>query len=127
MKREEFTKEKLRSTRIPTEYRATYTLGSITGEGFITDISEKGVAMRTKQVLVENDELHVTCPVSSNLTLEFDGEVRNIHGNIVGIMIVDIDPDIRQRFIDHIEGMLRLSNRERTERFRLDRESLGQT
>lgn len=124
MEPEEIKKEKLRSTRIPTEYRATYTLGSITGEGFITDISENGVAMRTRQVLVENDKLQVASPISSNLTLEFEGEVRNIHGNIVGIMIVDIDPDIRQRFISHIEGMLRLSNRERTERFRLERDSL---
>jgi len=127
MKPEEFKKEGLRSTRIPTEYRATYTLGSITGEGFITDISENGVAMRTKQVLVEGDRLHITSPISSNLTLEFEGEVRSIQGNIIGIMIVDIDPDLQQRFISHIEGMLRLVNREKTERFRLDNNRIKHT
>jgi hypothetical protein len=127
MKPEEFKKEGLRSTRIPTEYRATYTLGSITGEGFITDISENGVAMRTKQVLVEGDRLHITSPISSNLTLEFEEEVRSIQGNIIGIMIVDIDPDLQRRFISHIEGMLRLVNREKTERFRLDNNRIKHT
>lgn len=124
MKPEEYKKEGLRSTRIPTEYRATYTLGSITGEGFITDISEKGVAMRAKQVLVEGDRLHVTSSISSNLTLEFEGEVRNIQGNIIGIKIMEIDPEIKQRFLSHIEGMLRFANRAKTERFRLEKNNL---
>jgi len=87
--------ENLRSTRIPIEYKAIYTMGNISGEGFITDISKYGVAVRVKQALVIGDELHITSKISNDLILEFTGEVRNINGNIAGIMIKSIDPDIR--------------------------------
>lgn len=119
MKPEE-TKGGYRGTRIPAEYKAEYTMGSITGSGYITDISEGGVAMRSNQVFVIGDELHVTSDISNNLVLEFDGEVRNIQGNIIGIMITHIDPEIRNRFMDHIEGVLRMANRERQEKIRLN-------
>jgi len=103
MKAEEYKKERnLRSTRIPIEYVATYTMGNISGEGFITDISKNGVAIRVKQALAIGDELHITNKILNDLILEFTGEVRNINGNIAGIMIKSIDPDIQERFMNHI-------------------------
>jgi hypothetical protein len=105
----------MRNTRIPTEYRATYTLGNITGEGYITDISENGVAIRSNQVLVPGDKIQVSSTISNNLTLEFEGEVRNIQGNNIGIMITDIDPDLHERFMSHIDSMLRMMNKKRNE------------
>jgi Tfp pilus assembly protein PilZ len=108
-----------RGTRIPAEYEVEYRMGTIVGKGYITDISEGGVAMRTNQVFVIGDELHLKSDISTNLTLEFAGEVRNTQGNIIGIMITDIDPEVQQRFMDHIEGVLRMINRERKEKFTL--------
>jgi len=89
-------------------------MGNISGEGFITDISPNGVAIRIKQALAIGDELHITSKISDDLTLEFTGEVRNINGNIAGIMIKSIDPDIQERFMKHIDGVLRFMNMKKT-------------
>lgn len=122
MKAEEYKKaENLRSTRVPMEYTATYTMGNISGEGFITDISERGVAIRVKQALAIGDILHITSKISNELILEFTGEVRNINGNIAGIMIKLIDPGIQERFMNHIDSMLRLMHMKGTEQYKLDK------
>ncbi len=122
MNAEEFKKAKnLRSTRIPIEYVATYVMGNISGKGFITDISKGGVAIRVKQALAIGDELHITSKISNELILEFTGEVRSINGNIAGIMIKSIDPGIQERFMDHIDGMLRLMHMKGAEQYKLDK------
>jgi hypothetical protein len=112
-------KDGFRKTRIPVEYKATYLLGDITGDGFITDISEDGIALRTRQVLIIGDKLNIQSEISDSLIFEFKGEVRNVQGNLVGVMIKEIDPDIKQRFLDHIDGVLRLIERNKTEHFNL--------
>ena len=103
-------RERFRNTRIPVEYRVVYTLGEMSAEGFITNISTEGIALRTRQALVIGDKLNVVSEISSNLTLEFTGEIKNVVGNIVGIEIQDIDSDIKERFLAHIDGILRLMN-----------------
>jgi len=110
-----------RHTRVPVEYTATYTMGDIQGEGKIVDISEGGVAMRVKQAFMVGDVLRVNSQVSSNLNLEFTGEVKSIHGNVIGIEITEIDPEIKERFQSHIEGILRLMNKSRYEKYDLGR------
>ncbi len=68
MKDEEYNKMKnLRCTRLPIEYKTTYSFGNISGEGFLTDISEGGVALRVKQALAIGDELQITSRISSDL------------------------------------------------------------
>jgi len=111
----------LRFTRIPVEYKAVYTMGDIQGEGILVDISEDGVALRVKQVFMAGDVLRIESNISSNLTLEFTGEVKNVNGNIMGIQITEIDPEIKERFKAHIEGMLRLVNKTRFEKYDLGR------
>jgi len=106
------------------EYTATYTMGNISGEGFITDISRVGVAIRIKQALAIGDKLHITSKISNELILEFSGEVRNINGNIAGIMIKSIDPDIQERFMNHINGMLRLMNMKGDEQYKLGKKGI---
>ena len=121
MKDEEYNKMKnLRSTRLPIEYKTTYSFGNISGEGFLTDISEGGVALRVKQALAIGDELQITSMISSGLILEFSGEVRNISGNIAGIKIKKIDPSIHERFKSHIEGILRIVNKREVEKYKSD-------
>ena len=111
-------REGFRSTRIPVEYKAVYTVRKITGEALITDISEGGVALRVKQALSVGDIITLQSDISNNLTLKFKGEVRNVDGNIVGVMILEIDPELHRRFLEHIRGMLRMMNRSSTEKFR---------
>jgi len=120
MKDEEYDKmSNFRSTRLPVEYRANYRLGDISDVGLITDISSGGVALRVKQAFAIGDELHITSRISSDLVLEFSGEVRNMEGNIVGIKIKAIDPSIHERFKDHIAGMLRMVNKGEVEQYKL--------
>ena len=119
MRREGYKKEESRYTRIPVEYKATYTLGRITGEGIITDISEGGIAMRTRQAFAVGDELKIQSRITSNLILEFTGEVQSYQGNILGIQIKEIDPEIMRRFKDHVGGMLRVVSRASTEEYKL--------
>lgn len=116
--KEYVTKGSFRSTRIPVEYKAIYTVKNITGEALITDISEGGVALRVKQAFAVGDKVVIQSDISNNLTLKFKGEVRNVEGNILGVMIMEIDPDVHKRFMDHIKGMLRMMNRSSTEKFR---------
>lgn len=116
--KEYMTKESFRSTRIPVEYKAIYTVKNITGEALITDISEGGIALRVKQAFAVGDKVVIQSDISNNLTLKFKGEVRNVDGNILGVMIIEIDPDVHKRFMDHIKGMLRMMNRSSTEKFR---------
>ena len=119
MKDEEYNKMKnLRSTRLPVEYKVNYSFGNINGEGFLTDISEGGVALRVKQALAIGDELQITSMITSGLILEFSGEVRNISGNIAGIKIKEIDPSIHRRFKSHIEGILRIANKREIEKYK---------
>jgi len=107
----------LRYTRIPVEYKAVYYMGDISGEGIITDISEGGMAMRVNQALIIGDELAVEASISSNLILKFTCDVRSIQGNMVGIAIIEIDPDLKERFTSHIEGVLRMKKLDRREIF----------
>ena len=107
----------LRYTRIPVEYKAAYYMGDISGEGIITDISEGGMAMRVNQALIIGDELAVEASISSNLILKFTCDVRSIQGNMVGIAIIEIDPDLKERFTSHIEGVLRMKKLDRREIF----------
>jgi hypothetical protein len=121
MKDEEYDKMAIfRSTRLPVEYSAEYNLGDISGEGLITDISSGGIALRVKQSFALGDQLYIKSSISSDLVLEFSGEVRNMEGNIVGIKILDIEPSIHERFKNHIEGMLRLANKKKVEKFKSD-------
>jgi hypothetical protein len=113
----ENSKDGFRKTRIPVEYKATYYLENSAGDGIITDISESGIAMRTRQVLIIGDKLDVQSVISDSLTFEFKGEVRNVQGNVVGVLIKEIDPDIKQRFLDHIDGVLRLIKGNKSEHF----------
>jgi hypothetical protein len=113
----ENSKDGFRKTRIPVEYKAKYLMGDIAGDGFITDISEDGIALRTRQVLIIGDKLTIQSEISDSLTFEFNGEVRNVQGNLVGVIIQEIDPEIKQRFLDHIDGVLRLINRNKTEHY----------
>ena len=106
-----------RSTRLPVEYRAEYSLGDISGKGLITDISAGGVALRVKQSFVIGDQLYIISRISNDLVLEFGGEVRNMEGNIVGIKITDIDPSIHERFSNHVAGMLRIANKSEIEKY----------
>ena len=108
--------EGFRYTRIPVEYKATYAFGNITGEGLITDISENGIAMRTKQYFDVGDELKIQSKITDKLTLEFKGVVLNSQGNILGIRIKEIDPEIEERFISHVGGVLHILKRGRFER-----------
>ena len=107
----------LRYTRIPVEYKAVYFMGDISGEGIITDISEGGIAMRVNQAFIVGDELAVEAAISSNLILKFTCEVRSIQGNMLGIAIKEIDPDLKERFTSHIEGVLRMKKLDRREIF----------
>jgi hypothetical protein len=116
--KEYVTREGFRSTRIPVEYKAIYTVRKITGEALITDVSEGGVALRVKQALSVGDIITLQSDISNNLTLKFKGEVRNVDGNKVGVMILEIDPELHRRFLEHIRGMLRIMNRSSTEKFR---------
>jgi hypothetical protein len=75
------------------------------------------IALRTNQVLIIGDKLSVRSEISANLIFEFTGEVQNVQGNILGISIQEIDPVIKQRFMDHIDGMLRIQNRNKIEHF----------
>ena len=99
------------------EYKATYYMGDISSEGIITDISESGIAMRVNQAFIVGDELVVEARISSNLTLKFTCEVQSIQGNMLGIAITEIDPDLKKRFTSHIEGMLRMNNLDRREKY----------
>jgi hypothetical protein len=63
--------------------------------------------------------LSVRSEISAILIFEFTGEVQNAQGNIVGISINEIDPVIKQRFMDHIDGLIRIANRNKTEHFKL--------
>ena len=119
MRNEERREEGLRHTRISAEYKATYTLGDITGEGFITDISEGGVAMRTSQPFVVGDEPKISIKITDKLILEFTGVVRGIQGDILGIQIKEIDSEMKERFLSHINGIIRLMNRQRFETYEL--------
>jgi hypothetical protein len=120
MKDEEYDKmANFRSTRLPVEYSAEYRLGNMSGEGLITDISSGGVALRVKQSFALGDQLFIKSRISSDLVLEFSGEVRNTEGNMVGIKILDIDPSIHERFTHHIEGLLRIANKRNVEKFNL--------
>jgi hypothetical protein len=115
---EAYVKEDIRKTRIPVEYKATYTLGDISGEAFFTDISEDGIALRVRQVFAIGDILTIQSRISDNLTLDFIGEVRNINGNVVGIIIKEIDPYIQTRFMEHVNSLLRMASRGSTEEFK---------
>jgi hypothetical protein len=42
-----------------------------------------------------------------------------VQGNRVGILIKEIDPNTRQRFLDHIDGVLRLIKKNGTEHYAL--------
>ena len=108
-----------RSTRIPVEYKAEYSIGNISGESLITDICSNGIALRVKQAFVIGDEVHVKSIITNDLILEFSGTVRNIAGNIVGIKIITIDPNIHERFKQHIEGLLRLAHKSEVEKYNL--------
>ena len=114
-----YQKEKgLRYTRIPVEYNATYYMGDISGEGIITDVSEGGIAMRVNQTFIVGDELAVEARVSSNLILKFTCEIRSVQGNMLGTAIKEIDPNLKERFIDHLEGMLRMKKLDKRERYK---------
>ena len=121
MKNEKYTSiEYFRDTRIPVEYIAKYSIGNISGAGLITDISSNGIALRVKQVFVLGDEVHVKSIISNDLILELSGTVRSIEGNIVGIKIQTVDPSIHERFKQHIEGLLRLTNKSGVEKYKYD-------
>lgn len=111
-------KEGIRKTRIPVEYKATYTMEDTSSEAFITDISESGIALRVRQAFAIGDILKIQSRISDNLTLDFIGEVRNINGNIVGIRIKEIDPYIQNRFIEHVNALLRIAGKSSTEQFK---------
>ena len=116
-----YREEGSRYTRIPVEYKATYAFGNITGEGLVTDISEGGIAMRTRQAFVVEDELKIRFMVTKDMILDFTGEVRSIQGNILGILIKEIEPEMMIRFKDHIDGMLRLIKTPKLERYALSK------
>ncbi|UCB46120.1 MAG: PilZ domain-containing protein [Spirochaetota bacterium] len=111
------TEKEWRLTRIPVEYEATYHMGDISGEGIITDVSEGGIAMRVNQTFIVGDELVVESMISSNLILEFTSEIRSVQGNILGIEIKEIDPDLKERFLNHIDGILRMHKLDKRERY----------
>jgi hypothetical protein len=111
--------ENYRLTRIPIEYKAHYTLGEISGDGLITDISEGGIALRVEHALSIGDKLLITSQITGNLTLDFTGEVRNIMNNIEGIRIMEIDANIQERFLEHVNGTLRMLNKSNREKFKL--------
>lgn len=83
-------KEGFRKTGISVEYKASYKIRDMTGEALITDISEGGVALRVRQAFSVGDIVVIQSDISNNLTLRFKGEVRNVDGNIVGAMILEI-------------------------------------
>ena len=103
-------------TRIPIEYKATYTIGDIIGEGFIWEVSENGIALRTNQALVIGDKVSVLSNIKDNLILKFTGEIRNVQGNIVEILIKEIDQNLKQRFMHHIEGILQIMKKVNNEK-----------
>jgi hypothetical protein len=111
--------ENFRLTRIPIEYNARYTLGEISGKGLITDVSEGGIALRVEHALKIGDKLQITSQITGDLTLDFTGEVRNIANNIAGILIMEIDSRIKERFLEHVNGMLRIMNRSKREKYKL--------
>ena len=111
--------ENFRLTRIPIEYKARYTLGEISGEGLITDISEGGIALRVQHALMIGDKLHITSQITGDLTLDLTGEVRNIANNMAGILIKEIDSKIKERFLEHVNGMLRMMNKSNREKYKL--------
>jgi hypothetical protein len=110
--------ENVRLTRIPIEYKARYTFEEISGEGLITDISQGGIALRVQHALKTGDELRVTSQITKDLTLDFTGEVRNIANNMAGIMITEIDSSIRERFLEHVNGILRIMNKSNREYYK---------
>jgi hypothetical protein len=112
-------KDNFRETRIPVELKATYTMGDIIGEGLLTDMSANGIAMRTNQVFVVGDKIEVQSEISDNLTLEFTGEIKNVQGNMIGVLITKIDSRIRERFMEHVNGMLRLMKSPEKEKYSL--------
>ena len=109
--------ENVRLTRIPIEYKARYTLGEISGEGLITDISEGGIALRVQHALSIGDKLQITSQITGDLTVDFFGEVRSLKNNIAGILIMEIDPKIKIRFLEHVNGILRMMNRPNREKY----------
>lgn len=106
-----------RLTRIPIEYKAQYSLGEISGNGLITDISEGGIALRVEHALDVGDKLYITSQITSNLTLEFTGEVRTIANNMAGILVMEIDSDIQERFLEHVHGILMMMDKPNRERY----------
>ena len=98
----------IRYTRIPVMYEATYNYEDISGSGYITDISERGVSLQTEQLFAVSDELETMIKISEDFTPKFKGIIRNTRGNDLGIEILEMDKEFEDKYRKHVHELIQL-------------------
>lgn len=107
--------ENLRPTRVQVRAEATYYLKGSEAKGLIVDISEGGIGMEVKQIVVAGDLIRVKFNTDSGYTIDFWGIVRNVTGNFIGIKYEEISNESRKQIDNYVTDLLRsrgLSKRE---------------
>ena len=74
------------------------------GDATIVDISQGGIAMEIKQILVVGDIIRIQFNTSDHL-IEFWGIVRNVAGNVIGVKFEEISNDAIE-YIEEYVGVL---------------------
>lgn len=109
----------VRATRIVVNIKATYSLRGCQGEGHIVDISTGGLGIEVKQIFVIGDLVRVTfrIPNSHNDEVDFWGIVRNVSGNVVGLMYEELSKENMDKIDGYVASLILQNGRSERENF----------
>ncbi|MGB9621358.1 MAG: PilZ domain-containing protein [Brevinematia bacterium] len=100
---------KLRATRIPVNIEAIYEFKGVKGKCTILDISETGMRLEVKQILVPGDILKVTFNIvfqQKPYTIEAWCIVRNSSGNEIGVQFDELSNEKKKILIGYVEELV---------------------
>ncbi|MCX8028694.1 MAG: PilZ domain-containing protein [Brevinematales bacterium] len=111
---------RLRSTRIPVSIEAIYEFRGTRDKCNIVDISETGMRLEVKQILVPGDMIKVVFSIlydQKPYTIEAWCIVRNSSGNEVGVEYDELSNENKKRLVAYVESLLLKHGKSRYEPF----------
>ncbi|MCX8096256.1 MAG: PilZ domain-containing protein [Spirochaetes bacterium] len=100
---------KIRASRIPVSIEAVYEFRGFKDRCTIIDISETGMRLEVRQILLPGDVIKVTFPIIYDkipLNIEAWCIVRNSSGNEIGVEYDELSNENKRKLISYVEQLL---------------------
>jgi len=99
-------KSNLRYTRIPVSINAQYCYKKNRGKCTILDFSERGIAIETKQILIEGDLIRIIADLPNSSHIDIWCVVRNVQGMKLGLEFEEISHAQLEALNSYVYGLL---------------------